>query len=321
MTTNVTTMPADIDAEISWEGFLGEFAVYQRAGGLSEKTISNRAECYLALAKHTGKTPQQITKGDLLAMMTRPHARTGEQLSPNTKQAERSYLQALFQWMQEEGHRPDDPSAKLPKVKIPRRHPRPLRIQQIEGMLDSGIYARTRDIITIAALSGLRIGEIVKIRGEDVDLEGQTIATTRKGNFEHRVPLHPVLVELAERYPREGWWFPSPFPNEKFPNGGGHILMASASDRVGKAIRAAGVTDRKITGHSLRHFYASQLMSNGANIRVIQEMLGHASLATTQLYTEVTEVQTQAAVELLAGIDPRKKSGRRAAEQRVRFSA
>jgi len=241
----------------------------------------------------------RITKADLLAMLTRPHHRSGEQLAGGTKQAERSYIKGFFQWLAEEGYREDDPSLRLPKVKIPRRRPRPLRQAQIESMLNSGAYSRTRDMITIAALSGLRIGEIVKMRGEDVDLDEAIIRSRRKGNFDHQVPLHPALMVMAARYPSTGWWFPSPYRSKQFPNGGGHILMASASDAIGKAIRRAGVTDGRITGHSLRHYYASQLLMTGTSIRVIQEMLGHASLATTQLYTEVTGAQMQTAVESL----------------------
>ncbi|AGW42280.1 site-specific tyrosine recombinase XerD [Leifsonia xyli subsp. cynodontis DSM 46306] len=243
-------------------------------------------------------------------MLSRFNPRTGCPLAAGTKQSERSYYQTFFTWMQVKGHRPDNPSAGLPKIKIPRRKPRPLRIQQVDAMLDSGAYKRTRDIITIAALSGLRIGEIVKIRGEDVDLDGGVLCSLRKGNLAHVIALHPILIDLARSYPRTGWWFPSPHRNEQFPNGSGHILMKSASARVSKAIRNAGITDRNLTGHSLRHFYATTLLKQGVNIRVVQELLGHASLATTQLYTEVDQDDMRAGVATLPPIAQRRSSAR-----------
>lgn len=307
--TNTNMLERDL-VRTEWDAMLAEFETYQHAGAISAKSIANREECYRLLADKTGKAPTQITKGDLLDFMSRPHFRTGQQLSAGTKQAERSYLRAFFGWMYEQDLRVDDPAKALPKVKVPRRQPRPLRTAQIESLLDGGAYRTTREIIIIAALTGLRIGEIVKIRGEDIDRDGQVIYSQRKGGFEHSVPLHPAILELAESKPRTGWWFPSPFKNKQFPNGDGHVLMASASDAVSKAIRRAGITDRRITGHSLRHFYASQLLAEGASIRVIQEMLGHASLATTQIYTEVTDKQMQLAVGLLGGIEQRKQSGR-----------
>lgn len=298
-----------------WDGLLAEFETYQHAGAISVKSIANREECYRVLAARSGKSPTQITKNDLFGFMSRAHFRTGEQLAAGTKQAERSYLRCFFAWMYEQDLRPDDPAKSLPKVKVPRRQPRPLRDVQIEALLDGGAYARTRTIIVVAALTGLRIGEIVRIRGEDVDHEGGVLYSLRKGGFEHSVPLHSKVLEIAKTMPKTGWWFPSPYPSELFPQGGGHILMASASDAVSKAIRRAGIVDRRITAHSLRHFYASQLLAEGASIRVIQEMLGHASLATTQIYTEVTERQMRVAVELLDGIQVRPKSGRARAVQ------
>lgn len=296
---------------MDWGAALAGFARYQRAAGLSEKTISNREECLTLVARLCGCGPLDVSEDDLLGMLGRSNPRTGRPLAAGTKQSERSYYQTFFAWMQAKGHRPDNPAAGLPKVKIPRRKPRPLRIQQVDAMLDSGAYKRTRDIITIAALSGLRIGEIVKIRGEDVDLDGGVLRSLRKGALEHVIALHPVLLDLARTYPRTGWWFPSPHRNEQFPDGGGHILMKSASDRVSKAIRNAGITDRNLTGHSLRHFYATTMLKGGVNIRVVQELLGHASLATTQLYTEVDQDDMRGGVAALPPIDIRAHSGRR----------
>lgn len=299
---------ADMD---SWGAVLDAFAGEQRAGNLSEKTIRNRRECLELLARHAGRGPRAITRDDLVAHLGRMHPRTGLPIAAGTKQSERSYLQTFFKWAKRQGFRKDNPAKTLPKVKIPRRKPRPLYVHQIDAMLDSGAYTRTRDIITIAALTGLRIGEIVKIRGEDVDLQARTLYTLRKGGLEHTVVLHEVLLEIAKRYPRKGWWFPSPYKNRMFPNGGGHILMKSASDRVAHAIREAGVTDRRLTGHSLRHYYATTLLRQGVHVRVVQEMLGHASLATTQLYAEVTDDEMHQAIDVMPPIAIRERSGRR----------
>ncbi|HHW50968.1 MAG TPA: tyrosine-type recombinase/integrase [Pseudoclavibacter sp.] len=295
---------------MDWEQTLSDYATHQRAQRLSEKTIKNRAELFATVARVTRRGPNDVTYEDLLRVLGRPHPRTGERLAPGTMQSERSYMQAFFKWMKKTGRRKDNPAKNLPKIKMARRRPRPLRLDQIEAVLDCGIYTRTRDIITIGALSGLRIGEIVKIRGEDVDLIGMTIRSTRKGNLDHRVPLHPALVPIFERLPRDGWVFPSPYPNKQFPHGGGHILMGSASDRVSKALRAAGIVDRRITAHSLRHFLATTLLRDGVPIRVVQEILGHASLATTQLYAEVLDDDMQRGILVAPSIELRSRSGR-----------
>lgn len=296
----------------AWNEVIEQFARYQRSGNLAEKTIENRAATLRLLAARTGKPPKKITADDLEAFLARRHARTGKRLKQGTMQAERSYLQTFFKWMKHKKLRKGNPAKALPKIKMARRKPRPFRIEQVDAMLDTGAYARTRDIIMIAALTGLRLGEIVKIRGEDVDLEGRVIASVRKGNLEHRVPIQDGLLELVRRYPSRGWWFPSLYPNREFPNGGGHILMKSASDAVSHAIRRAGITDRNLTGHSLRHYLATTMLREGASLREVQEVLGHASLATTQLYTEVTPEELDTAINLVPRIPVRLHSGRRA---------
>lgn len=296
---------------LGWGAILAEFAVFQRSGNLSEKTIRNREECLLLLGRRIGKGPLDIDKRDLQNMLGRSHPRTGERLAQGTMQSERSYFQTFFGWLAQEGYRADNPAKDLRKIKMSRRRPRPFRVEQIDAMLDSGAYTRTRDIITIAALTGLRIGEIVKLRGEDIDRAGRVISTVRKGNLEHQVGIPEALAELLERYPSTGWWFPSPYPNRQFPDGGGHILMRSASDAVSKAIRRAGITDRNLTGHSLRHYLATTMLRNGVSIRVVQETLGHASLATTQLYTLVTPEEVTQGMNAVPPIVIRVHSGRR----------
>ncbi len=212
--------------------------------------------------------------------------------------------------MLEEGYRPDDPGARLRKVKVPRRRPRPLTETHITNMLDSGAYQSTRDMIVIAALTGLRIGEVVKIRDEDIDRVTNTIRSLRKGGLEHIVYMPPAIQEIADRRGERGWWFPSPYSNSRFPDGGGHVLMKSASTSISRVLRKAGIADPRITGHSLRHYYATTLLRQGVGVRVVQEMMGHASLATTQLYLEVTDDEMAAASNVLPFISPRARSGR-----------
>lgn len=299
-----------VSDDMGWNKILAAYAKTQRAGNLSEKTIQNRHECLLMLAHRTGKRLQDINLDDLEELLARPHHRSGKSLSQGTMQSERSYLQSFFSWARERGHRTGNPAKKLRKVKMTRRKPRPLRAEQIDAMLDTGAYSRTRDIITIAALTGLRLGEVVQLRGEDIDVDGMTIRAVRKGDLHWRGPLPVALLPIVAKYPTRGWWFPSPYKSKLFPHGGGHILMSSASDAVSKAIRRAGITDPNITGHSLRHYLATTMLHEGTPIRVVQEILGHASLATTQLYAGVTDQDMTDGANSIPAIKLRARSGR-----------
>lgn len=301
-----------VEEGLSWDQALLEFASYQSSGGLSAKTIENREQCLRLLERMSGRLPLEVDVSDLRAQLTRAHARTGESLAPGTMRSERSYFQTFYTWLVEEDYLDKSPAARLRKIKMARRKPRPFRLEQVEAIIDSGAYTRTRDLVTIAALTGLRLGEVVKLRGEDVDPQGMVLSSLRKGGLDHRLAVAPVLAEIIARYPRKGWWFPSPYRNKLFPHGDGHILMASASSAITQAIRRAGITDKKLTAHSLRHFYGTTLLAAGVPIRVIQELMGHASLATTQLYTEVNDDDMQAGVAPLPMIDRRAHSARRA---------
>ncbi|WP_157813974.1 tyrosine-type recombinase/integrase [Microbacterium sp. BR1] len=295
---------------MNWETVLHHFALHQRAQSLSEKTIAERDRMLRTLATMSGRSPILVDTIDMLELLSRNHHRTGQPISAGTKQSERSYLRVWGKWMVDEGYRAHDPAARLPKVKVPRRRARPLHLEHVELLLDSGAYQRTRDIITIAALTGLRIGEVVKIRGEDIDWVTGTIRSIRKGSLDHAVQMPPPVRLLARDKPRTGWWFPSLYKNADFPEGGGHVLMKSASTGISRLLRRVGIVDPKITAHSLRHFYATMLLRGGVNVRVVQEMMGHASLATTQLYMEVTQDEMAEASNVLPMIDIRSRSGR-----------
>lgn len=293
---------------MDWNTARALWADDQRAAGLAHRTVDGRDALLLTVERATGRGPLELTKADLVAVLNRPNARTGEPLSPGTKQVERSYLQTFTRWMLEEGYRDDDPGARLRKVKLPRRRPRPVTVQHIELMLDHG-YQSTRDMIIVGALTGLRVSEIVKIQDNDVDHLTGTIRSTRKGGLEHLVHMPPAVREIADRRGGNGWWFPSPYRNHQFPDGGGHILMKSASTSISRCLRSAGI-HAPITGHSLRHYYATTLLRSGVNVRVVQEMMGHASLATTQLYMEVSDEEMSAAANVLPFISPRQHSSR-----------
>jgi site-specific recombinase XerD len=109
--------------------------------------------------------------------------------------------------------------------------------------------------------------------------------------------LHPIVAEYAQTFPRRGWWFTAQGSNH-----GGHIHGRSVSDAVGDVLRRAGVPTG--SAHRLRHTYATRLVQAGENLRVVQELLRHASLQTTQIYTGVTFDQQKAAIERLGMPEP-----------------
>lgn len=142
-------------------------------------------------------------------------------------------------------------------------------------------------MILLAAFQGLRAHEIAKFRGEDVDHTARQLTVKGKGGVEKVLPLHPIVEKYAQDFPNRGYWFAGQTEN------GGHIHPRSVTDCVAGVFRRAGIPTG--AAHRLRHTYATRLVQGGHNLRIIQELLRHASLQTTQIYTGVTFDQMQAA--------------------------
>lgn len=227
-----------------------------------------------------------------------------EGVSLGTRRTERAVLVAFYSFAVEEGYRDDDPTTRLPKIRVGRGTPRPFSQEQIERMLNSGAYAKTRAMILVGYYQGFRVSSISRVHGADVDLASGTIRTVAKGSKRLTLPLHPVIAELAKSMPADDWWFPS----DRTPEG--HVRSGTVTDAVRDAKRRAGITDPKLTAHSLRHAFGTDLVDAGVDIRVIADLMGHESVATTQIYTGVSAERRRDGLSRLGGVVAPKRSGR-----------
>lgn len=155
------------------------------------------------------------------------------------------------------------------------------------------MHRRTKVMILLAAFAGLRVHEIAKVRGEDVDPMARTLRVTGKGNVTAVLPLHPVLVEAAKDM-RKGWWFPGNSRRAGLP-----IRSRGVADFVGQAMDRAGIPGG--TAHRLRHWYGTTLVGDGADLRTAQTLLRHANLNTTAIYVRVSDPKP---VEAIGRLDP-----------------
>lgn len=201
-------------------------------------------------------------------------------------------------WMQflcRDGHRADDPTQALETGKLAQRLPTTLSLPEIERLLtappmDTAAGLRDRAMLETMYGCGLRVSELVSLKSEDLDLRARLVRPFGKGGKERQVPLgdgvHDTLVaymaggrsKLLARKP------PTPFlfvTRQGGPMTRHHFLVL-----VKAYARQAGIS-RTISPHVLRHSFATHLLSGGADLRAIQEMLGHASVQTTQRYTRV----------------------------------
>jgi integrase/recombinase XerD len=204
-------------------------------------------------------------------------------------------VRSLHTFLLREGDTAVNPAEGVQRPKVPRNLPRPLSVDEIGSILGAppgGDVPGIRDRAILEAMygAGLRISELVGLDVDDVDLEEGSVRALGKRNKERIVPLGSFAVDAVSSYltrarpalarPHTG---PALFLNLR----GGRLTRQGAAMILKAAARRAGF-DGRVTPHTLRHSFATHLLEGGADVRVVQELLGHASLATTQIYTLVT---------------------------------
>lgn len=265
-----------------------DWEVWQTAQRLSRITIDERLRVIRQLHAETGQQPIGIDAAGIVRWL----AGHSDDWSDSTACTYSSYLAAWFKWLQITDRRLDNPMVKVGTPRQPDREPRPISDPDVVKLLQARMWTSTRRMILLALLAGLRVHEIAKVRGEDIDLGARMLWVKGKGRRLRSVPMHPIIVEMASEMPAAGWWFPMRGHESE------HTLSKSVSDIIGRTMRRAGVRG---TPHCLRHWYASALLENGIDIRVVQELMRHKSLATTQIYTKVPDGRR---AEAIATLDP-----------------
>ncbi len=239
-----------------------------------------------------------ITEEDLHSFLKHEQQRG---LAPASLKLESVALRLFFRFLFIRKIIKSDPAQKLPLPKLPHTLPQPLTHQEIEQLLQapSGtnpLTIRDRAILELLYACGLRITELCNVRLEHIDLEEKIIRVTGKGNKTRLIPIGQNAIEAVKAYlslsrpqlikPRSG--------AALFLSVRGHPLTpARLWQLVLHYAREAGLS-RAIHPHQLRHSFATHLLAGGADLRIIQEMLGHASMTTTQIYTQVDTSQLRA---------------------------
>jgi site-specific recombinase XerD len=210
-------------------------------------------------------------------------------------------VRTLFSVLAERGLIDDDPSAGMATSRSGRSLPRVLRTDEVERLLavpdETPVGLRDRALLEFLYASGARVSEAVDLDEGALDLDAGAVRLHGKGDKERIVPLgEPVRVALV-RWLRVGRpaFVDAPTRVVFCAETGQRLHQRTVRHLVGRHAAAAGLT--KVTPHTLRHSYATHLLEGGADLRSVQELLGHAALATTQIYTHVSREQLRTAYE------------------------
>jgi integrase/recombinase XerD len=231
-----------------------------------------------------------------LASRTR-RGTTGERsLAPTSLRRRAASIRAFYRFCFGEGLLDVDVAARLDLPRQPRLLPETLTVDEVDRMLDAaGGRLRDRALLELLYAAGLRISEALNIDREDLSLDGGFVRVIGKGDRERLVPVGEVALEWLGRWIRED----RPALQARShvaPTRGGPLFLGDRGRRLARqqawtaiktAAREAGLSER-VSPHTLRHSFATHLLENGADLRIVQELLGHASISTTQLYTHLT---------------------------------
>lgn len=262
-------------------------------------------EAYLAWADQAGVDPLAVDHRDLRrylgALDRQGYARTtvGRRLSA---------VRGFYEWLEREGEVPLNPAQAVASPKLPKPLPHVFTCSEVERLLGSvdpqtpeGL--RDRAMVELLYASGARIGELSALDVGDVDRASSTVRLFGKGSKERIVPIYPLAVDAVSSYLRDGR--PALLARRSagracgadrvegrggplFVNArGGRMSADSMRKRFARLQAAAGIGGGT-SPHTMRHTFATELLEGGADLRSVQEMLGHASLSTTQIYTHVS---------------------------------
>lgn len=219
-----------------------------------------------------------------------------------------SSLRTFCKYLLESKCRHDDPLSQLLNPKLPRGLPKTLSEQQVDALLNAPnpevpIEMRDKAMLEVLYASGLRVTELISLRFNQLGLQQGVIRVTGKGNKERLVPLGEEAVDWLTRYLKESR--PLLLKNETdivFPSNRGVIMTRQTFWHRIKFYAQIADIHSQLSPHTLRHAFATHLLNHGADLRVVQMLLGHSDLSTTQIYTHVATERLQ---QLVAKHHPR----------------
>lgn len=201
-------------------------------------------------------------------------------------------LRRFYAFLQDEGHRTDDPSAALPRPGTQRPLPKILGHRDVDALFveierlrgeGSVLALRLAALMELLYGSGLRATELVSLPRNAVSPDKPFLILAGKGGRERLVPIsdraRAAVAEWAAHVPRDSLWL--------FPSGKKHLSRVRLYQLVRELAAGAGIPPERISPHVLRHAFATHLLEGGADLRAVQMLLGHADIATTQIYTHV----------------------------------
>ena len=279
--------------EDSIDGFLAHLGGIRNLAENTRRAYRGDLVAFLDWTRREGVAPLSITHRDLRAYLSEL-ARAG--YSSRTVARHLSALRGLYRWMLREGRCASAAVAALSSPKLARTLPRTMSDEDAGRLLatcggEGPVDLRDRAFLELLYATGARVSEAAGLSLGDLDLAQGQVRLFGKGSKERLVPLYRTAVERLARYLADGrprLVRPGRPVEALFVSTRGNPMSADALRTVFERRVAEAGLDPALTPHAMRHTFATELLGGGADLRSVQELLGHESLATTQIYTHLT---------------------------------
>ncbi len=199
-------------------------------------------------------------------------------------------IRGFFKWACTDGILKTNPALTLEQPKVPQKLPKVMTVEEINNLLNQNLNKLQRVIVELLYGCGLRVSELVNLKTTDYDLKGKFLECTGKGSKDRIVPMGKKAVEAIKNYLPE-----RDYLLQKYNINTKQLLIGEKGKKLNRQdvytfIHEQGKRLHKsISPHTLRHTFATHLLENGADLRVVQELLGHSNVSTTQLYTHISK--------------------------------
>ena len=256
--------------------------------GLSSNTIdAYRRDLYDFGGKLDGKDIQMVGRNDINMYVRSLKERN---LAPTSIIRKIASLRGLFRWAYAMNIITKNPASTLEQPKVPQRLPKVITLKEVEEMLHSGLIPLEHVMMELLYSCGLRVSELVNLKITDIDMSSKYIRCFGKGSKERISPMGEEARKVLEEYYPE-----RDLVLKKYNLSTKRLLINSSGRFINRQdvytfIHNRGkLIHKNISPHTLRHSFATHLLENGADLRVVQELLGHSDVSTTQLYTHISK--------------------------------
>ena len=215
---------------------------------------------------------------------------------PTTQARKVAAAKSFFGFMVAEGNMKDNPTQNVGSPKVGKSLPKPISVSQVRSLLEQPTKLsapeadRDKAMLELLYASGMRVSELVSLNLDDVDTEGGYVRCFGKGHKERLIPIYKQAASAVAEYVKESRPHLTQNSEEKalFLNRRGDRLTRQGFWQILKGYAKAAGLDTQVTPHTLRHSFATHMLNGGADLRSVQELLGHANISTTQVYTHLT---------------------------------